>query len=350
MPRREFDLRKATPKEEVSELYRLIASEPKAVLANPIWRRLQKRDLDFLAKTPPSFRLGLLRHHFRTHKKNPWKFLAHAGQEEPAWPMWKGPMWKYEEGETIEDPHGNPQGQRFPLARGWAFTFGNYPAEVNVTDFSEGPDPDESVRLDRVLHLLFTNPGADPREELSEHVAGLMPEQGHEITFAGVSLFLPDGREWPLTPLRHPEGSGGTLFELAEIADEALIAQLVRNKDGKWIRMASENEAPRPLFASAPIIDESMSSEGSLMCTWTTDYYAPLDARAEGARSWTYERHSLAVVDEMNGTGAAVLCELAWTYQTIGDLEGAIARAIAGKAAHRLFLPIYEAMLFGSSK
>jgi hypothetical protein len=343
MPRREFDLRKATPKEDVSELYRLIASEPKAVLANPIWRRLQKRDPDFLAKTPPSFRLGLLRHHFRTHKKNPWKLLSHAGQREPAWPMWKGPIWDYSRNDII-DPN-EQEGLRsrlIPLAGGWGFQFCAEPAAVQFEDGGYGPDPDERYRLDRVLKRLFTTSGADPRRALSKYTPELMPCGGNSgLSFVGVLVISPGGFECLAQ-------SGDLFFAEVDGADSVLISTLSAEA-GRYRRIVAAGEDPRPLFATGPTIDESMQLEGGLTCRWETDYYLPIDPEP-GDSSWRYERHPLSVEAYLWATAVADLAELGWKYQTIGDLESLIARAIAGKSAHRLLLPIYEAMLFGSRK
>jgi hypothetical protein len=336
---------KSKPKEDISELYRLVNSEPEAVVANPIWRRLRSRDPAFLAKTPPAFRLGLLRHYYRKHKKNPWRLLAHAGEEEPAWPMWKGPIWEYES-HREPNPDDSRCFRKLPLARGWAFEFYGVSSDICLRDDNEGEISGERYRLDRVLSLLFTNPKANPREELSEYEGALWIKTGTDLNFGGVWLYLPD--EDASRPLRRP--SERDRLELTfETSDEKLIARLSLKKNGMYVRRAAKTEIPRPLFATA-VIDETRAGEGCLTCTWETDYYVPVDARLGEARSWTYEKHSLAAVDTMKETGIGELVDTAWTYRTIGDLEGAIARAIATQRAHRLFLPIYEAVLFGSSQ
>jgi hypothetical protein len=330
--------------EDIRKLYRLIASEPKAVLANPIWRRLQKRDPDYLAGTPPAFRLGLLRHHFRTHKKNPWKLLAHAGQEEPAWPMWKGPMWDYSrDAIVVPDEQEGLRSRLISLAGGWDFQFCARPAAVEFEDGGYGPDPDERYRLDRVLKRLFTTPGADPRHALSKYTPELMPCGGNfGPSFSGVLIISPGGFECL-------DQSGNFFFAEDDGVDSAMISSLSAEA-GLHRRIAADGQDPRPLFATGPAIDRSMQMEGLLNCRWETDYYVPLDLEP-GDTSRTYERHALSVEAEITGTGVTPdLAELAWKYQTIGDLESVIARAIAGKNAHRLFLPIYEAMLFGSRK
>jgi len=333
-------------KEDINDLCGLMKSEPAVVVANPIWRRLRKRDSNFFAKLPPTFRLAVLRYHFAQHSEDPWALVSRVGDGEPAWPMWKGPIWEYES-HREPNPADSHCFRKMPLARGWAFEFYGVSSDICLRDDNEGEISGERYRLDRVLSLLFTNPKANPREELSEYEEALWIKTGTDLNFGGVWLYLPDEDASRL--LRRP--SERDRLELTfETSDEKLIARLSLKKNGMYVRRAAKTEVPRPLFATEPVIDESRADEGCLTCTWETDYYVPVDARLGEAWSWTYEKHSLAIVDTMKETGIVDLVESAWTYRTIGDLEGAIARAIATKRAHRLFLPIYEAVLFGSSR
>jgi len=79
----------------LESLFQLAETDAAVVVANPIWRRLRKSDPDFLTKTPALFRLRLLRHYYRTHRRNPWGPIAKDREGEIRWPMWKLPIMDY---------------------------------------------------------------------------------------------------------------------------------------------------------------------------------------------------------------------------------------------------------------
>ncbi len=323
-----------------------VKTEPAVVLADPRWAAMRAEDPRFLAKSPPEFRLELLRLYFAQHADDPWVILRDANGDSPEWPMWEVPAWEIGTGSNPAEEEGIVS-RAIPLANGWTARFFARQAEMDFEvqeicfDDDEGHD-DISFPLDRVLTLLFTDPTADARQAFGGDAVGVGPDGGHSMLYCGFQLFAPDGEQLDT------QNEGCCFFYEGE-TDDDIIATLSLC-DGVLQRVPFNYEEPRPLFARAPEIDESDSLEGRISCSWSTPYYVPTDLGPQDKGPWSYEVQSLAVKENLDGWPAADLVEFAWHYNTMSDLDEAVAKAIAKPALHKLLLPIYEAMLFGATR
>jgi len=317
---------------KLEALYQLAESDLPAAIASPFWSVAQKRVPGFLAQSAPSFRLQLLRHHFRKHRENPWAKLQTDRHGEVRWPRWKAPVWTLRQN-AAKHPGDDDiiTSARIPLAGDLSFSFCATPA-CGTFSFEEPPS-NERFSLNDVLVALFSKPQSNPREALWASEVAVDWTSPDPIAYAGVHL---NGMAFADDLLLLADG---------DEPDTDAIATLSRARDGTFVRIASPTESPRPLFSSLPVINRNSSADGLLRFRWRTTFYLPLEQSADSG-SWRYERGKLATSGFVKGASIHDLLEVSWKYQTMLDLEPLIARQIAAPSAHQLLLPIYESLLF----
>lgn len=313
-------------------LHALAVTDLATVLANPVWNRLRKRDPNFLARTAPTFRLQLLRHYYKTHRKNPWGRLERAHEGDLRWPSWKAPIWTLlkhvERHPADEDVIRSP---RFPLEHAWSIAFCATPAG-GAFDHENGPVT-ARYGLNELLTAFFSHPDGNPRDVLSGWDLCLDLNSPDPIRYSGVELF------------QHAQ-SVDKLFADGDKPDSAAIASLCRPRNGVYTRALLPAEDPRPFFAKLPIVANSRRYEGEIRCRWKTTVFYPIEPAPEDHRVWRYERSQLDLGATLRGASLEDLADVSWKYNTMRDLQKLIERQIASSKAHQLLEPIYSWVLF----